>query len=75
MNWCHRIALDFDVTSSASSNLVFQEALDCFVACLSKPDKRMPLAEAIGAKLNVTKVKVSFCRRVHNRNLIYSGLE
>ena len=58
MNWCHRIAQDFDVSSSASSNLVFQEALDCFVACLSKPDKRMPLAEAIGAKLNVTKVKV-----------------
>ena len=58
MNWCHRIAEDFDHTASSSSNLVFQEALDCFVACLSKPDKRMPLAEAIGAKLNVTKVKV-----------------
>ena len=59
MNWCHRIAQDFDVTSSASSNLVFQEAVDCFVACLSRADKRMPLAEAIGTKLNITKVKVS----------------
>ena len=65
MNWCHRIAQDFDVSSSASSNLVFQEAVDCFVACLSHPDKRMPLAEAIGAKLNVTKVKVSDCNNVY----------
>lgn len=59
MNWCHRVSKDFDVSSSASSMLVLQEALDCFVACLSKSDKRLPLAEAIGAKLNVTKVKVS----------------
>ena len=64
MNWCHRIAEDFDFTSSSSSHLVFQEALDCFVACLSKPDKRMPLAEAIGAKLNVTKVKVGLNRQL-----------
>lgn len=40
--------------------MVFLEALDCFVACMPKRDKRLPLAEAIAAKLNITKVKVSY---------------
>ena len=59
MKWCSRVAQDYDVTKTATANLVFQEALDCFCACLAKVDNRMPLAEAIGAKLNVSKVKVS----------------
>ncbi|CAH1798613.1 unnamed protein product, partial [Owenia fusiformis] len=60
MKWCHRIAEDFNITSSATGNLVFQEALDCFCACLPKLEQRLPLAEAIGAKLNITKVKAEY---------------
>ncbi|XP_053396218.1 midasin-like isoform X2 [Mercenaria mercenaria] len=60
ITWCGRIAKDFDVSSSGAGNFVFLEALDCFVACLSKRDRRIPLAEAIGAKLNITKVKVEY---------------
>ncbi|XP_052242535.1 midasin-like [Dreissena polymorpha] len=60
ITWCSRIAKDFDVSSTATGNLVLQEAMDCFVACLSKPSKRLPLAEAIGAKLNVPSVKVQY---------------
>ncbi|XP_013402851.2 midasin-like [Lingula anatina] len=60
IKWCHRISKDFDVTQSVTANVVLQEALDCFCACLSKPDKRLPLAEAIGARLNVTKAKAEY---------------
>ena len=60
MKWASRIAMDFDVAQTSTANVVFQEALDCFCACLAKPDQRLPLAEAIGAKLNVTKAKVIF---------------
>ena len=61
MKWVGRISKDFDVAESSTANMVYQEALDCFCACLAKPDKRLPLAEAIAAKLNITKVKVSYC--------------
>ena len=64
MKWCSRIAFDFDIAHASTSSVVFQEALDCFCACLSKPDKRLPLAEAMGAKLNITKVKVSLTKFV-----------
>ncbi|KAK3603576.1 hypothetical protein CHS0354_028005 [Potamilus streckersoni] len=65
MNWCARIAGDFDVSSAITGTLVFQEALDCFVFCLSNPTKRLSLAEAIGAKLNITKVKVEYFCYMH----------
>lgn len=58
MTWCKRIAKDFDISSTATANLVMQEALDCFVSCLTSSEKRLMVAEAIGAKLNVNKVKV-----------------
>ena len=59
LKWCDRVADDFDVSKSSTGNRVFQEALDCFAACLPRVEKRLPLAEAIGAKLNISKVKVS----------------
>lgn len=59
MTWINRVSSEFDVSSTDAGAKVFQEALDCFVSCLPKPSKRMPLAEAIGAKLNVSKIKVS----------------
>ncbi|XP_067673927.1 midasin-like [Haliotis asinina] len=60
MTWINRVSSDFDVSSTEAGTRVFQEALDCFVSCLPKPSKRMPLAEAIGAKLNVSKIKAEF---------------
>jgi len=60
MTWCSRIALDFDVSDAATGNAVFQEAQDCFVACLSNNSRRVHLAEAIGARLNITKSKVNY---------------
>ncbi|CAG2222307.1 MDN1 [Mytilus edulis] len=60
MTWCRRIAVDFDLSSTATANLVLQEGLDCFVSCLSSPQKRLLVAEAIGAKLNITKVKAEY---------------
>ncbi|KAL3884189.1 hypothetical protein ACJMK2_030409, partial [Sinanodonta woodiana] len=65
MNWCARIAGDFDISSAVTGTLVFQEALDCFVFCLSNPAKRLSLAEAIGAKLNITKVKAEYFCFMH----------
>ena len=58
MKWCARIAVDFDVSDESTSSLVFMEALDCFCACLAKPSQRLPLAEAIAARLNISKAKV-----------------
>ncbi|XP_048240547.1 midasin-like [Haliotis rufescens] len=60
MTWINRVSSEFDVSSTDAGAKVFQEALDCFVSCLPKPSKRMPLAEAIGAKLNVSKIKTEF---------------
>ncbi|XP_069109146.1 midasin-like [Argopecten irradians] len=60
MNWCRRVAPDFNVSSTATANHVLQEALDCFAACLPKPSKRVLVAEAIGAKLNISKVMAEY---------------
>ncbi|XP_046580737.1 midasin-like, partial [Haliotis rubra] len=60
MTWINRVSSEFDISSTEAGTKVFQEALDCFVSCLPKPSKRMPLAEAIGAKLNVSKIKAEF---------------
>ncbi|ESP03979.1 hypothetical protein LOTGIDRAFT_109875, partial [Lottia gigantea] len=64
MSWCSRISKDFDVKSTNIASRVYQEACDCFVSCLSKPDKRLAVAEAIGAKLNITKDQAEYyCNR------------
>ncbi|KAK7492084.1 hypothetical protein BaRGS_00016748 [Batillaria attramentaria] len=65
MSWCSRISADFDPSSPSSGAKVFQAALDCFVSCLSKPSKRLPLAEAIAAKLNITKDKAEYFLTKH----------
>ena len=59
LKWIGRFADYFDVRDLSIGSAVFQEALDCFTAYLSQPDKRMPLAQAIAARLNVTIPKVS----------------
>jgi midasin len=63
--WCNRIAAEFrlDNTSLTSINSqlsIFQDALDCFVASVSNGDRRLQLAEDIGAKLNMIKAKAEF---------------
>ncbi|KAL4232857.1 AAA ATPase midasin [Mactra antiquata] len=72
MTWCSRIYKDFDVTSSAVANMVFLEALDCFIACITKQDKRLPVAEAIAANLNITKVKVEYFMTIYKPDITLS---
>nr|XP_015209182.1 PREDICTED: midasin [Lepisosteus oculatus] len=63
LKWCERIANNFDSTSSSTALNVFQEALDCFAAMLSNPERRQRTAEIIGSKLNISKEKAEhFCK-------------
>ena len=48
-----------EFSTLCKTNVVFlQEALDCFCCCLAKPEKRLPLSEAIAAKLNIVQTTV-----------------
>ena len=58
MSWCSCVSSVFVVASPDSAELMYQAALDCFVSCLPNPSKRLAVAEAIAAKLNLTKDKV-----------------
>ena len=63
--WCQRIATEFrldntSLTSVTSQLSIFQDALDCFVSCVFNGERRLQLAEEIGAKLNMIKAKAEF---------------
>ena len=63
--WCHRIAMDFNLEKSSLTQAteqihIFQDALDCFVACVFNANRRLQLAEDIGAKMNLQKAKAQF---------------
>lgn len=63
--WCQRIASEFrldntSLTSITSQLSIFQDALDCFVACDFNGERRLQLAEGIGSKLNMIKAKAEF---------------
>ncbi|NXE72930.1 MDN1 protein, partial [Cochlearius cochlearius] len=60
LNWCSRIAYNFDSNSSTTAVNIFQEALDCFTAMLSNQGSRQKMAKVIGTKLNISKKKVEF---------------
>uniref|UniRef100_A0A8C4UIW8 Midasin n=1 Tax=Falco tinnunculus TaxID=100819 RepID=A0A8C4UIW8_FALTI len=60
LNWCGRIAYNFDSNSSTTAVNIFQEALDCFTAMLSNQGSRQKIAKVIGSKLNISKKKVEF---------------
>uniref|UniRef100_A0A663LN04 Midasin n=1 Tax=Athene cunicularia TaxID=194338 RepID=A0A663LN04_ATHCN len=60
LNWCSRIAYNFDSNSSTTAVNIFQEALDCFTAMLSNQGSREKMAKVIGTKLNISKKKVEF---------------
>ncbi|GAB1601935.1 midasin-like [Argonauta hians] len=74
LNWCKRIAC-YDLTSSAISQLVFQETLDCFCFSISCPKRRLQLAEAIGAKLNIAKTKAEYYCMKYKPNVQISTYE
>uniref|UniRef100_A0A8C3BNE5 Midasin n=1 Tax=Cairina moschata TaxID=8855 RepID=A0A8C3BNE5_CAIMO len=60
LNWCSRIAYNFDSSSSTTAVNIFQEALDCFTGMLSNQGSRQKMAKVIGSKLNISKNKVLF---------------
>ncbi|RLW12433.1 hypothetical protein DV515_00000890 [Chloebia gouldiae] len=60
LNWCSRIAYNFDSNSSTTAVNIFQEALDCFTAMLSNQGSRQKMAKVIGSYLNISKKKVEF---------------
>uniref|UniRef100_A0A803VJG9 Midasin n=1 Tax=Ficedula albicollis TaxID=59894 RepID=A0A803VJG9_FICAL len=60
LNWCSRIAYNFDSSSSTTAVNIFQEALDCFTAMLSNQASRQKMAKIIGSYLNISKKKVEF---------------
>ncbi|NXB28427.1 MDN1 protein, partial [Eulacestoma nigropectus] len=60
LNWCSRIAYNFDSNSSTTAVNIFQEALDCFTAMLSNEGSRQKMAKVIGSYLNISKKKVEF---------------
>ncbi|XP_074846986.1 midasin isoform X2 [Carettochelys insculpta] len=65
LNWCSRIAYNFDSSSSTTAVNIFQEALDCFTAMLSEQGSRQKMAEVIGSKLNISKKKAEFYCQLH----------
>ena len=64
--WCQRISTEFRLDQSSSLTSInsqlhlFQDAMDCFTACLVNRDRRLQLSEDIGAKLNLLKAKAEF---------------
>ncbi|TKS75776.1 Midasin MIDAS-containing protein [Collichthys lucidus] len=75
LKWCERISVNFDSTSSATAQHVFQEALDCFTAMLSRPESRLRMAEIIGSKLNISKEKAQHFCQMYQPGIMLSELE
>ncbi|XP_030636974.1 midasin [Chanos chanos] len=75
LKWCERIYYNFDSSSSATAQIVFLEALDCFTAMLSKPESRLRMAEAIGSKLNISREKAQHFCQMYQPSLNVTELE
>ncbi|TMS12601.1 Midasin [Larimichthys crocea] len=75
LKWCERISVNFDSTSSATAQHVFQEALDCFTAMLSRPESRLRMAEIIGSKLNISKEKAQHFCQMYQPGIMLRELE
>ncbi|XP_037699423.1 midasin isoform X2 [Choloepus didactylus] len=74
LNWCNRIAHTFDSSSSASLT-IFQEALDCFTAMLSKQTSKLKMAEIIGSKLNISKKKAEFFCQLYKPEIVINEID
>ncbi|KAM7240456.1 hypothetical protein CapIbe_008362 [Capra ibex] len=75
LNWCNRIAHSFDSLSSSASLNIFQEALDCFTAMLSKQTSKLKMAEVIGGKLNISKKKAEFFCQLYKPEIVINELD
>ncbi|XP_036895348.1 midasin isoform X2 [Sturnira hondurensis] len=75
LNWCNRIAHSFDNLSSSASLNIFQEALDCFTAMLSKQTSKLKMAEVIGSKLNISKKKTEFFCQLYKPEIVINELD
>ncbi|KAJ3606919.1 hypothetical protein NHX12_026435, partial [Muraenolepis orangiensis] len=75
LKWCERISSNFDSSSSATAQRVFQEALDCFTAMLSRSDRRLRMAEVIGSKLNISKEKAQHFVQMYQPGISMEELE
>uniref|UniRef100_A0A8C6J801 Midasin n=1 Tax=Melopsittacus undulatus TaxID=13146 RepID=A0A8C6J801_MELUD len=70
LNWCSRIAYNFDSNSSTTAVNIFQEALDCFTGMLSSQGSRMKMANVIGSKLNISRKKVEFFCEIYKPEIL-----
>ncbi|XP_035880357.1 midasin isoform X5 [Phyllostomus discolor] len=75
LNWCNRIAHSFDSLSSSASLNIFQEALDCFTAMLSKHTSKLKMAEVIGSRLNISKKKAEFFCQLYKPEIVINELD
>uniref|UniRef100_A0A8B9G7C9 Midasin n=1 Tax=Amazona collaria TaxID=241587 RepID=A0A8B9G7C9_9PSIT len=75
LNWCSRIAYNFDSSSSTTAVNIFQEALDCFTGMLSSQGSRMKMAKVIGSKLNISKKKVEFFCELYKPEILVQEQE
>nr|XP_035921041.1 midasin isoform X1 [Halichoerus grypus] len=75
LNWCNRIVHCFDSLSSSASLNIFQEALDCFTAMLSKHSSKLKMAEIIGSKLNISKKKAEFFCQLYKPEIVINELD
>ncbi|XP_077018521.1 midasin isoform X2 [Tamandua tetradactyla] len=75
LNWCNRIAQTFDSSSSSASLSIFQEALDCFTAMLSKQTSKLKMAEIIGSKLNISKKKAEFFCQLYKPEIVVNEID
>ncbi|RUS90705.1 hypothetical protein EGW08_001509 [Elysia chlorotica] len=69
MTWCSRSSVNFDHTESSQGQKVFLEAVDCFVASLSKLTLRLRVAAAIGFKLNIPEDRSKYFLTEYKPNL------
>ena len=63
--WCRRIDTEYSLDKSSLISAttlihVFQDALDCFIACVFNASQRLHMAENIGIKMNLLKAKAEF---------------
>ncbi|XP_067882619.1 midasin [Heterodontus francisci] len=75
LKWCERVIPNFDGTSSSTALRIFQEALDCFTAMMSKRRSRQKMAEIIGSKLNISKEKAEFFCQLYKPAAEFSEME
>ncbi|XP_053143364.1 midasin isoform X2 [Hemicordylus capensis] len=75
LNWCNRIAYNFDSSSPSTALNIFHEALDCFTAMLSKQGSRLKMAEVIGSKLNISKHKAEYYCQLYKPEIVIGEQE